>query len=113
MSDKKYTYKEIIPIVSDTMSDWFENLDNDFVGGDGLTPLTHTPNCGHSRHPNLAVMIMINALSELQDAGYCQHDIYGAISSSVKEFIGLEVKFSEKRALNHFQMNADTMINLH
>ena len=42
MSDKKYTYNELIPIVTDTMSDWFENLDDDFVGGDGLTPHTHS-----------------------------------------------------------------------
>ena len=42
MSDKKYTYNKLIPIVTDTMSDWFENLDDDFVGGDGLTPHTHS-----------------------------------------------------------------------
>ena len=63
---------------------------------------THTPDYGHSRHPNLAVMIMINALSELKEAGYCQHDIYGAVSSSVKEFIGLEVKFAEEEGIEPF-----------
>ena len=102
MSKKTYTYKELIPIVTDTMSDWFENLDDDFVAGDGLTPHLHTSDCGHSRHPNLAVMIMIDALSELKDAGYCQHDIYSAVSSAVKEFIGLEVKFAEEEGIEPF-----------
>ena len=41
MSDKKYNYDEMINIVIDTMSDWFENLDDDFGTGDEDTDHTH------------------------------------------------------------------------
>jgi hypothetical protein len=102
MSKKKYTYEELIPIVSETMTDWYENLDDDFVANDEGTGHAHTSSCLHSRHPNLASMIMINAMFELKDAGHCQHDIYSAISSAVKEYIGLEVKLAEEDGMEPF-----------
>jgi len=102
MSKKKYTFNELIPIVTDTMSDWFENLDDDFVAGDGLTPHTNTPDCGHSRHPNLAIMIMMEAMSNLKDEGYCQHDIYGAVSNAVREYIGMEVDIAKEEGIEPF-----------
>ena len=52
MSDKKYAYQELVPIVTDAMSDWFENLDDYFVEGDEGTDHKHTPACNHSRPPD-------------------------------------------------------------
>ena len=59
MSNKKYTYDKLVTMVTDTMYDWFDNLDDE-----------------DTAHPVLGMMIMSEAMSNLKMAGYCHFPIH-------------------------------------
>ena len=55
MSDEQHNYDEMIHIVIDTMSGWFENYEDEEM-----------------EHPALGILILTQAMNELKDCGYCQ-----------------------------------------
>ena len=73
MSNKKYTYDELVNMVTDTMYDWFDNLEDDAMD-----------------HSALAAMIMSEAMNNLQMAGYCQHDTVDMVSNAIDLHIDVE-----------------------
>ena len=50
MSDKKYNYDEMIPIVIDTMSDWFVNYEDKEID-----------------HPGLGILIMTEVMNKIKE----------------------------------------------
>jgi hypothetical protein len=85
MSDKKYTYIQLVDKVMDTMSDWFENSDATKIS-----------------HPSLAIMIMSEAMNKLKENGYCQHDTVDMIQGAVDQYIDMEVTFAKEEGIEPF-----------
>ena len=76
MSDKKYNYDEMINIGVDTMSDWFDNYEDE-----------------ETAHPALGILIMTEAMNNLKER-YCQHDISDMVSTAVDQYIDIEVNLA-------------------
>ena len=70
MTNKKYNFHELVSMVSDTMSDWFDNLDEEDIP-----------------QPALAIMVMSEAMNNLKMAGYCQHDISSMVKHATHQHI--------------------------
>ena len=78
MSDKKYNYDEMINIVVDTMSDWFDNYEDEEMA-----------------HPALGILIMTEAMNNLKER-YCQHDISDMAITAVDQYIDMEVDLANE-----------------
>ena len=85
MSDKKYNYDEMIHIVIDTMSDWFDNYEDKEIA-----------------HPGLGILIMSEAMNNLKHSGYCQLDISDMVTTAVDQFIDMEVSFAKEEGTKPF-----------
>ena len=68
MSDEEHNYDEMIHIVIDTMSDWFDNYEDEEMA-----------------HPALGILVMTEAMNNLKER-YCQHDISNMVTTA-KEII--------------------------
>ena len=90
MSDKKYTYDELVNIVIDTMSDWFDNLDDEDTG-----------------HPVLGIMIMSEAMNNLKEAGYCQHDTIDMVTHAVDQYIDIEESYAKENGTEPFPIECE------
>jgi len=84
MSDKKYNYDEMIHIVVDTMSDWFENYEDEEMD-----------------HPALGILIMTEAMNELKEL-YCQHDISDMVTTAIDQHIDMEVGLAKEEGREPF-----------
>ena len=85
MSDKKYNYDEMIHIVIDTMSDWFDNYEDKEIA-----------------HPGLGILIMSEAMNNLKHSGYCQLGISDMVTTAVDQFIDMEVSFAKEEGTKPF-----------
>ena len=85
MSNKKYTYDELVNMVTDTMYDWFDNLDDE-----------------DTAHPVLGMMIMSEAMSNLKMAGYCQHDTVDMVSNAIDLHIDVEKSYAQEHGTEPF-----------
>ena len=90
MSDKKYTYDELVNIVVDTMADWFDNLDDE-----------------DTAHPVLGIMIMTEAMNNLKDGGYCQHHISDMVTDAVDQYTDMEVDFAKEEGRKPFPIECE------
>ena len=79
MSDEKYNYHEMINIVVDTMSDWFDNYEDEEMA-----------------HPALGILIMTEAMNNLKER-YCQHDISDMTITAVDQYIDMEVDLANEK----------------
>ena len=84
MSDKKYNYDEMINIVVDTMSDWFENYEDEEMD-----------------HPALGILIMTEAMNNLKER-YCQHGISEMTITAVDQYINMEVSYAKDHGTKPF-----------
>ena len=85
MSNEKYTYDELVNIVIDTMSDWFDNLDDEDIP-----------------QPALAIMVMSEAMNNLKEAGYCQHNISSMVKDAVDQHIEMNVDIAKEEGTEPF-----------
>ena len=85
MSDKKYNYDEMINIVIDTMSDWFDNYEDKEMA-----------------HPALGILIMTEAMNNLNEAGYCQHDTVDMVSNAIDLHIDVEKSYAQEHGTEPF-----------
>ena len=76
---------DIINIVTDTMFDWFDNLEDDAMD-----------------HSALAAMIMSEAMNNLQMAGYCQHDTVDMVSNAIDLHIDVEKSYAQEHGTEPF-----------
>ena len=84
MSDKKYNYDEMINIVIDTMSDWFDNYEDEEMA-----------------HPALGILVMTEAMNNLKER-YCQHDISNMVTTAVDQYIDMEVSYAKDHGTKPF-----------
>ena len=89
MSDKKYNYDEMINIVVDTMSDWFENYEDEEMD-----------------HPALGILIMTQAMNELKES-YCQHDISDMTITAVDQYIDIEESYAKENGTEPFPIECE------
>lgn len=78
MSDEQHNYDEMIHIVIDTMSDWFENFEDEEMD-----------------HPALGILIMTEAMNNLKES-YCQHDIADMTITAVDQYTDMEVTLANE-----------------
>ena len=78
MSDEKHNYDEMINIVIDTMSDWFENFEDEEMD-----------------HPALGILIMTEAMNNLKES-YCQHDVADMTITAVDQYTDMEVDLANE-----------------
>ncbi len=90
MSDKKYNYDEMIRIVVDTMSDWFDNYEDEEIA-----------------HPGLGILIMTEAMNNLKEGGYCQHNISGMVQDAVDQYIEMEESFAKEEDREPFPLECE------
>jgi len=91
MSDKKYNYDEMINIVVDKMSDWFDNYEDE---DEKLA------------HPALGILIMTEAMNNLKER-YCQHDISDMVSTAVDQYIAMEVDLANEEGREPFDYECE------
>ena len=89
MSDRKYNYDEMIPIVIDTMSDWFVNYEDKEID-----------------HPGLGILIMTEAMNKIKEH-YCQHDISEMVSNAVDLHIDMEVDLAKEEGRKPFNVECE------
>ena len=89
MSKEKYTYDQLIDIFTDTMDDWFENLNEE---------VEDVP---------VAIMIMSEAMNNLKERGFCQHGITDMVVGAVDEFIAMEVSYAKDHNTEPFPIICD------
>ena len=85
MSDKNYNYDEMINIVVDTMSDWFDNYEDEEMA-----------------HPALGILVLTEAMNNLKECGYCQHDISSMVQDAVDQYIDMEVSYAKDHGTKPF-----------
>ena len=90
MSDKKYNYDEMINIVVDKMSDWFDNYEDEEIA-----------------HPVLGIMIMTEAMNNLKEGGYCQHHISDMVTDAVDQYIAMEVDLANEEGRESFDYECE------
>ena len=85
MSNEKYTFNEIVDMVTDAMSDWFDNLDEKDIP-----------------QPALATIIMAEAMNNLKMAGYCQHNISGIVNDATQQHIDMNAYMTKEEGTEPF-----------
>ena len=84
MSDEEHNYDEMINIVVDTMSDWFENFEDEEMD-----------------HPALGILIMTEAMNNLKES-YCQHNISDMVTTAIDQHIDMEVDLANEEGRKPF-----------
>ena len=58
-------------------------------------------------HPALGILVLTEAMNNLKECGYCQHDISSMVPDAVDQYIKMEEDFAKEEGRKPFPIECD------